>query len=502
MEVRTRLFLGRLRSKPIRSALALAMAAALLGFGFAVEWPSLIDILRAIRSLAQQQKDANETTPVWTLLGGLTAPFGLGLGALLLLAGFRDRLKSAGLDPGKMVAAARKSVRWRDLGVQLGFRARFDEALQEVTRALGRRTLTILIDDLDRCQPPQIAEVLEEVNYLAGCGGCFIVLAIAKEQVLAGVGLAHADIAKELYPDLDERGARDTHAKDFLRKLIQIEVPMPKFDAAAAERLFGAATASEQTARPDRSWVAGVTAVALCAVLFGAGTLGHSLYAPLEWKLAAPRVETTEALEPFPSPVVSPNPLPNPAPPPPSPLPTPPLTLSTTAGAYELGHPALPSKLWLLLLIPVVGGAGLAMLLHARRPNDDADVDTPEFARALDHWAGAAWLASGSPREMKRFLNHLRFAAAAPGAALPGGVLVGLGVLTLADADAVHEFAEAGGDWATEIGTRVKDRSLWNAITEAADQDKLRRSELPGFTPRQQDATRFLELWGGVRVRA
>ncbi len=281
MEVRTRLFLGRLRRKPVRTVLALATAAALLGFGLAVEWPSFVDILRAIRSLAQQQKDAKETMPAWTLLGGLAAPFGLGLGVLLVAAGFRDRLKSAGLDPGKLVAAARKSVRWKELGVTLGFRARFDAALQEVTEALGRRTLTVLIDDLDRCQPAQIAEVLEAVNYLAASGGCFIVLAVAKEQVLAGVGLANAEIAKELYPQLDERAAREAHAKDFLRKLIQIEVPVPKFDAEAAERLFGAAIASQPVTRPDRAWMAGVTAIALCAGLFVAGTIGHGLYAPL-----------------------------------------------------------------------------------------------------------------------------------------------------------------------------------------------------------------------------
>ncbi len=289
-DVRTRLFLGRLRSNPVRTGLALAAAAALLGFGFAIEWPSFGDILRAFRALTEQQKDSKETAPVWTLLGGLAAPFGLTLGALLFFAGFRDRLKSAGLDPGKLMAAARKSVRWKDLGAQLGFRARFDAALQEVMAALGRRTLTILIDDLDRCQPAQIAQVLESMNYLAASGGCFMVLAIAKEQVLAGIGLANKEIATELRPDLDERTARDAYARDFLRKLIQIEVPVPRFNAAAVERLLGAATAEPPVGPADRVWLAPVMALLLCGCLFLAGTAGHSLYAPLvdAWQRAAP----------------------------------------------------------------------------------------------------------------------------------------------------------------------------------------------------------------------
>ncbi len=102
---------------------------------------------------------------------------------------------------------------------------------------------------------------------------------------------------------------------------------------------------------------------------------------------------------------------------------------------------------------------------------------------------------------MKRFLNHLRFAAAGRGSALSGGVLVGLGVTALADLEVVRALAEHGNDLLAQIQDRVKSGPVWNAIAEAGDGERLLRSGLPAFNPTREEAGRFLELWEGVRVR-
>ncbi len=103
---------------------------------------------------------------------------------------------------------------------------------------------------------------------------------------------------------------------------------------------------------------------------------------------------------------------------------------------------------------------------------------------------------------MKRFLNHLRFAAAAPEAALPGGVLVGLGVFALVDVDLVRSFASGGRDLLAAAQERIGTEAVWGTICDTADRGNLRRSELPEFNPRQEDAAQFLGLWEGVRVQA
>jgi hypothetical protein len=141
------------------------------------------------------------------------------------------------------------------------------------------------------------------------------------------------------------------------------------------------------------------------------------------------------------------------------------------------------------------------MLLHAWRPHSQEDVDTPEFARALDHWAGTAWLACRSPREMKRFLNHLRFAAAGASTSLSGGVLVGLGVLALVDLDVVRGFAESGDNPLGQGRECEQSSPIWAAILNAAKPEVLARSRLDPFRPTREDAARFLELWEGVKVR-
>ena len=84
------------------------------------------------------------------------------------------------IDSNHCQQLAAGSTRWRDLGGQLAFRVRFAEALQEVTAALGNNNLMILIDDLDRCDPRAVSEVMEAVNFLTSSGNCFVVTAVAR----------------------------------------------------------------------------------------------------------------------------------------------------------------------------------------------------------------------------------------------------------------------------------------------------------------------------------
>ena len=203
---------------------------------------------------------ASEALP--TLLLGLSWPAAILLIVVVLLAGLRDRLSAAGLDPGKMLSVAARATKWQDLGAQLAFRDRFKEALTEVTDALDQRTLTILIDDLDRCRPDQIAEVLEAINFFTDADGCFVVFGFARPQVLAGIALAHREIAAELAGGSDTEG-RGNYAEDFLRKLIQIEIPVPQFGDSAALKLINAAAINNANRSNLKSWIS----VALGAIV-------------------------------------------------------------------------------------------------------------------------------------------------------------------------------------------------------------------------------------------
>jgi hypothetical protein len=233
--------------------------------------------------------------------------------------------------------------------------------------------LTILIDDLDRCRPGQIAEVLEAINFLTDADGCFVVFGFARPQVLAGMGLAHREIAAELAGAEDTPEVRKAYAEDFLRKLIQIEVPAPGFGALAANRLVDAASEVGAESRVVRAWLPALAALALVCVVCVGMRGGERLYAIGEASWNAPAVTPTAS-------VLKPAPTPSPTPAPLGPEPQPRQEQQPEAPAYVYpgATEAPPNWVWLTLLA-ALGAGGLAALMATRRPHATADNDTELF---------------------------------------------------------------------------------------------------------------------------
>ncbi|MBV1800591.1 YCF48-related protein [Siccirubricoccus sp. G192] len=481
--VRGRLWCGRIKRRPLFWAAALILLAAIVGMLFAADWPRPQQgVLRTSWGWERAEAALKVLAPLVALL----------LTALTAAIGFRDKLKSAGLDPGKLLAASTRAVRWQDLGGQLAFRARFAEALREVTEALGDRTLTIIVDDLDRCRPDQVAEVMEVLNFLSSSTGCFIILAIAREQILTAMGLAHAAMAKEMAPEgvTEERQQRAAYAESYLQKLIQIEVEVPSFGAAAARRLMREA-AREHEAPRDPAWKAAAIGLVVLG-LAGSAFFGGWTLVGLIPDRAAPAVQA-----PAPAPAVAPPAVPIPPTTPPStPQPERPEERPAWVIEQRSPGPALTPRTVALLLAPVLGLIALAAGLHWRRRTLPlVEEDEPAFARALDHWAEAAFLARPSPREMKRFLNRLRLAATAAGIG-DGPTAVGLAVFAHADRGLLEGFAADGTDLrqAALVRSTVGSAPVWPAIVAALQ-------DLEGFAPSPAEVRAFLDAWAGVRVQ-
>src|SRR5262249_34114604 len=125
---------------------------------------------------------------------------------------------------------------------QPGFRQRFQRNFRHVCDALAPRTVTIFVDDIDRCEPAKAAEMLEAINYLVNSGGrCFVVLGMAREVVEAQLALHYRDLAGE-YERMSgtaadaDAGAR--YARKYLRKLVNLEVRLPEPSAPDIDRLL------------------------------------------------------------------------------------------------------------------------------------------------------------------------------------------------------------------------------------------------------------------------
>lgn len=195
------------------------------------------------------------------------------VGAVMLVQWVRRALTAFGLDPAKLIPRAAVAPAASDIAARTSFRHRFSKEFAEVTAALNPRSMLILIDDLDRCRPDAVLEILESVNFLVVSGDCYVVLGMDRARVEGCIGLGFKDVAEHLMDPLDrdpnsaaneeahrrkngprrnyddaagndgqedvdsDNGADDADAprlrrqrlfaRQYLEKLINIEVPVP-----------------------------------------------------------------------------------------------------------------------------------------------------------------------------------------------------------------------------------------------------------------------------------
>jgi photosystem II stability/assembly factor-like uncharacterized protein len=353
---------------------------------------------------------------------------GLLLSALGLAVSIWKGAKGFGVDPASLLA--HDSGRIRDLQALTGFRQRFAAEFGDVTRALNPRTMLILIDDLDRCRPENVIEVLEAVNFLVSSGDCFVVLGMARERVVRCVGLSFKDVADELLDSPAAVGAPEAAAPEagapeaetpksppitaadlarqrrlefgqqYLEKLINIEVPVPVPTDVQSRRLLAAGEAAEETPEARRrrrrhevwTWARRLLPVAGFAALLAAGFY-YGLTRPPEPRppVAAPPAPQAGA---------------------PSTLPSAPAGLPAPA-SRQLPEPSLGERPhwthWPLAILAI-----LLVGLGAWRLSIPPDVvirDSQEFELALATWHPLLFAWRNTPRSIKRYLNRVRYLA-------------------------------------------------------------------------------------------
>ncbi|HEX6898904.1 MAG TPA: YCF48-related protein [Thermoanaerobaculia bacterium] len=336
-----------------------------------------------------------------------------------LLVSLWKGIKGFGVNPASLLARDSARTRVSDLEKLTGFRHQFAAEFRDITQALNPRTMVVMIDDLDRCRPEMVLEVLESVNFLISSGDCFVVLGMARERVIRCVGLSFKDVASELLvtqarPDEKDlpaeelaRRRRIEFAQQYLEKLINIEVPVPVPTYAQSSRLLRESAPKEEApeSQRERMWRAvwdgirkALPAAAAVALLF----LGY-------W-IGATRTGGGEPIVRNTAPVKTQPPAQGVTAPP-----TPNLG-KESAGSSIRRAPAemeaarearLPILLAVVLLL-VLLGLGVwrlsippGIVLH----------DSREFEEALGIWHPMVFTFRNTPRATKRFLNRVRYFA-------------------------------------------------------------------------------------------
>lgn len=349
-----------------------------------------------------------------------------------------------GVNPASLMASMSRGVRVRDLDAQTSFRQKFAAEFKDVTEALGARSMLIFIDDLDRCRPENVVETLEAVNFLVSSGECFVVIGMARERVEPCVALSFKDVAAEMpdggqhlpaaTPTRQEERARQKrleYARQYLDKLINIEVPVPvptpeqsrdillanarraeepdEMEKAASRLLgSGAGALARDYWRLLQWWVALVLLLSGCYAL--ASFLARPV--PLTDAPARPSAQPSPTFTPTPTQTPQPTPTASPSR---TATPTPSPAASPTPNPRE-GLPALtPGKRSVMLAAVPLALAVLAVFwvglwVLTRRPGLVVK-DSPDFVEALTIWHPLVFARSSTPRSVKRFMNRVRYLA-------------------------------------------------------------------------------------------
>jgi KAP family P-loop domain/Photosynthesis system II assembly factor YCF48 len=307
-------------------------------------------------------------------------------------------LQSFAAKPAALLASASAQPKLGDLDDEISFRGRFAPEFRDVTNALGDRPLVLFVDDLDRCQPDSVREMLEAINFLITSGNCFVILGIDRARVERYLNLSFGDAAQ----------GEEHFASNYLDKLINIEVPVPAPNSKEALSILAPAEIAHEAPHPLLDRVrAGMAAAWALKPLAGA--------ALVIWL----GIAVGSSLHPA-APVITP-------PPAPSKIDTVPPTTTEfrlTPGRppaiarYKTGETGtvLPGatrafvfREWPLpLFLATIVGVGI--WLFTRRPGVVVH-DSEEFVAALEAWQPLLMNYNRTPRALKRFMNRVRYLA-------------------------------------------------------------------------------------------
>ena len=316
--------------------------------------------------------------------------------AFLFVKQIYEALGAFHVNPAALIKEAAGSASIKDLGAKTNRRAAFAKEFRDVTRALEPYRMVIFIDDLDRCNPQSVTQILESVNFLTSAGDCFIVMGLAKPQVEASVGLSFKDVAEELGDGGDAKKKRRGYAQQYLRKLINLEVKVPTptpeqqvvlLAGRAANELPKPRTYAERLGdfgRANRplAWVLGTAAFASASLWFGLTLKLEETALPAPTVIAqAPAPQATLEKKPAP-----PGPETN--------LPR----KDRGLAIFVSGIPEARRFAW----FPVVPGLlllGLSFWVLTRRPNEIIQ-DSKKFTDALQIWRPVIGEQHKTPREI------------------------------------------------------------------------------------------------------
>lgn len=122
----------------------------------------------------------------------------------------------------------------------------FHQDFQAIVRAYApSRRVFVFIDDLDRCEVPRSAELMQAINLLVSDSPQLVfIIGMDRAKVAAGLAVKFADLLRFIYPDAEGDGGRVSPWKgyefgyDFIEKFIQLPFQVPRPTRREIERML------------------------------------------------------------------------------------------------------------------------------------------------------------------------------------------------------------------------------------------------------------------------
>jgi hypothetical protein len=154
-------------------------------------------------------------------------------------------LKVVNVDPNKMLGEITGRLRFvQDL------KAEFETVFSGLKDTMK---LVIFVDDLDRCPPERVTDMLEALNVLADTGHCVLVLAMEKKAVERAVEVRF----KDLIDRMEEQGDDSArfYGSRYLEKMVTVAVNVPGLQAASVISAgHGSKLSKVASAEEPRPW--------------------------------------------------------------------------------------------------------------------------------------------------------------------------------------------------------------------------------------------------------
>jgi photosystem II stability/assembly factor-like uncharacterized protein len=416
------------------------------------------------------------------------------LAAIGALGTLISHLRTFGIAPEKLVD---KGPSYREIA---GFRHRFAVDFRQITEALDH-TLTIFIDDLDRCTPAKMLEVLQVVNFLSTSGECFVILGMAQTHVLQGLSSTFDAVAgpapqKKWWQRGSVEDHRITYARRYLEKLINIEVSVPQPTLAQMNALV--------TRSADEAVTRSLSPLSLRKAFAGGGIVAATVFIAFMlvavFRVGSTGIETIadSAMQQITRPITHSTSDPPAAEPPKkqvhkTPQPRMPANLMGRTDRASILLQGTTAKPFHGPLYAFVGAILLLAVWGLLRRPDRETHDTDEFASALSHWTPLLFASGLTPRAVKRFVNRARYYAMhqrahAGGTSIPDNAIVAFTALHETRPDWLHD-----PDFYRDFGAFIQKQPLDRGIKAS-----LLRSD--GQVVTRQHALRFFKMREGVRI--